>query len=108
MGRLRPLSDMPRVRKDQATEMNRCVLPKCGTTLNEWPGICSRVKGHDGRHGPPNPFLVADPWWGTLICHVCGKEIFADEPYRKVVRFWWIPGRGGWRHAFAHDVDAFS
>ena len=82
-----------------------CRIPKCNALMDRWPDQCGRPLGHDGEHGPPNPFLVGDPWWGTLVCRVCGGEIHADEPYRKVKRFWWFPGQGGWRYAFAHDAN---
>jgi hypothetical protein len=86
-----------------------CEMPRCGEPLDRWPGACGRVRGHDGDwHGPRNPVLIGDPWYGNLVCRTCGGNIHADEPHRKVVRFWWLPGRGGWARSFAHDLGAFQ
>lgn len=89
-----------------SADTTRCPMPKCGAAVDRWPHRCGRVAGHDGEHGPPNPFLVGDPMYGTLVCRVCDGEIRADEPHRRVIRFWMLPGRGGWRRSRAHDVEA--
>lgn len=92
----------------KAAYAKRCPMPKCGVAMDRWPHQCGRVTGHDGEHGPPNPFIIGDPAYGTLLCRVCGGDILADEPHRRVIRFWMLPGRGGWRRAFAHDLEVVA
>lgn len=89
---------------DPALAAQRCVLPTCGAAYGA-PRGCGRVAGHSGDHGPRNPFLIGDPRYGTLVCRACGERILADEPYRKVVRLAWLPGRGGWSRSFAHAPE---